>query len=733
MAEQNTSKNQQFLQQLERQRLNKPCNRIIDLRGKVAGECQAYTFGGKTHYLDDRAYLLAKQLLDHFNGRYTFGVYEAVLKALKSLSLKSNIHHDNITGQTESEVKLLPFDSQLQRKEPRIIFATPVEIRIADMLYHATTINITSSAISVSLKRCYTLDKGDEVTASLLTLASEDNSSLLSKIAYSILKIDHNDLHTQLILVRNRHDNNEVSQWLDRWSQEHSSAEYLDIDNELFNLTTHYFLRLYHRTLNSALFWLNSQDQAKPIKAFQMTDLAEKIFKSHQFEDKFDLSLLPFQQVITEQCDFLLLLSSDNNIHRRYLARRDNNEQVAHLLNWHSQQKNSRVLLLQTNNTAIDQVHFEAEINTIENTDIDYAAKLKQRLADISSAITVSDISNSCQHLGQAEHKDEPEAFTTQWAGEQTLPLTLRHHIQRDDKRFFIKTNVHLHTSKDKKTYDVTTTDVSNNGASLDLIGRVNLTVGTPVKIDFVRWQSQTKKVNLSKLPFIVKSNKFSDGISHIGLERDIAVCSREVNKFFIRTLENNKEQLVENNLDIFTSQETKIFSALLAQEQTTIPFFLSLDKDNQRRLQAVATSEQNQAHKPQLWSALQEHVVAMSQLLTELPARPDSSASFGLYCYLDHAGQWKIQADYAFTSAAQKSLFINQAKRYEHYHFYHCTLTPINAHLVEQESDLMQKLVQLRSYKPHKVKQARDALHSLFAVGELIDITDIIKANYCH
>ncbi|MDH5358835.1 MAG: PilZ domain-containing protein, partial [Gammaproteobacteria bacterium] len=80
------TRNQAFLQNLERQRLKKPCGRIIDLRGKVVGECQAYTFGGLTHYLDDRGYLLVKQLLDRANGQYTNGVYEALFKALKSLS-----------------------------------------------------------------------------------------------------------------------------------------------------------------------------------------------------------------------------------------------------------------------------------------------------------------------------------------------------------------------------------------------------------------------------------------------------------------------------------------------------------------------------------------------------------------------------------------------------------------------------------------------------------------------
>ena len=73
-------KNRAFLDYLERQRLNKPSSLTIDLRNKVAGECQPYLFGGVTHYLDDRGYLLAKRLLERFDGRYTIGVYELLFK-----------------------------------------------------------------------------------------------------------------------------------------------------------------------------------------------------------------------------------------------------------------------------------------------------------------------------------------------------------------------------------------------------------------------------------------------------------------------------------------------------------------------------------------------------------------------------------------------------------------------------------------------------------------------------
>lgn len=734
MAEKNTSKNQQFLQQFERQRLNKPCNRIIDLRGKVAGECQAYTFGGKTHYLDDRAYLLAKQLLDRFNNRYTFGVYESLLKALKSLpttSPSSSNDKDNKTllSRDKNHVQLLPFDQQLQRKEPRIIFASPVEIRIADVLYHGTTMDITTSSISVSLKRTYTLDQDDEISVSFIELASEP--LLLSKVPYKILRINHDERRTQLILIRKRQDNNAVSQCLDTWSQLHNSAEYLDLNNELFNLATHYYLRLYCCSLTSSLFWLSNNDDVDSIKAFHQSDIAQEALQSLcQQNQNVDFSFLPFEQIMTERCDFLLLISTQETP-KHYIARRDDSRAIAHLFNWHSHQHNSQILLLQNCDKSISLEDFEPEINLVADTDLDYAHSLKQRLADISLLATVTNISNSCQHFDHIIPSDEPQLMQQHWQGHIPQPTSFQHHIQRNNQRFSIRTNIHLQLSDYDEIFEITTTDVSEEGLSFSLPRHISLKVGSRVKIDFVRWQSQTKKVKLKELPYIVRNNQFHSGISHFGLEREIYACPQNINTFFATTIEHNKEKLIENNADVFISQETKIFTSLLGLHLTAIPFYLAIDSDNQRIVQAVSTGARNNANNEQLWQTMQRQVTAMSRVLNELPDTQDSSISFGLYSYQDTMGSWHIQADYALETSAQKSMFINQALRNEHYLFYHCSLIPIKPALLKQEEDLNQQLSQLRPHSPHKVKQIRETLHSLFAVGELIDISDIIKANY--
>ncbi len=51
----NYSPSQRLLIKMELHRLNTPCKRHIDLRGKVDGICRAYQFNTMTHWLDDVA------------------------------------------------------------------------------------------------------------------------------------------------------------------------------------------------------------------------------------------------------------------------------------------------------------------------------------------------------------------------------------------------------------------------------------------------------------------------------------------------------------------------------------------------------------------------------------------------------------------------------------------------------------------------------------------------------
>ncbi len=513
------SRNQAFLEQHERQRLSKLCNRAIDLRGKVAGECQAYQFGDKTHYLDDRGYLIAKQLLERFNGRYTFGVYETVLKALKQLSANDKTatekELDFILSRSRSEVQFIPFSGQLHRKESRIIFATPVALHVDDVLYHGATMDITSSAISIALKRVSTLEKGDSVLVDFSDLCEHPKLQLLTNIPYSVLAIEHDNLRTRLVLLRNRKDDDEVTQQLDLWCQQHHSPDYLDLDNELFNLACSFYQHLYCRTLTSPQFWLNPNDSQDPIKAFQLVPTAESTLAPFRKEGNSDISLLPFSEIMTEQCDFILQISSQE-VH---IARRDDVSQVASLLDNHLNQESSYIFLLRTQKTDINVLDFKHEIALIAEDTIEYANNLEKRLNDIALIMSVTNITSCCTMLEKSS-AESVIAIALSWQGKSITPSDFKHAISREEARYLIHTPIQMLANDSK--FKATTIDVSTSGLALNLPGNISLSLGSRVSIDFIRWQQQTSSsVRPTKLTYLVRSCHFWNGETHIGLERD--------------------------------------------------------------------------------------------------------------------------------------------------------------------------------------------------------------------
>ncbi|MFW5447119.1 MAG: PilZ domain-containing protein [Methylophagaceae bacterium] len=721
------SRNQAFLEQHERQRLSKLCNRTIDLRGKVPGECQAYQFGGKTHYLDDRAYLIAKQLLERFNGRYTFGVYETVLKALKELSAKDKSAAEKelefILSRSRSEVQLIPFSGQLQRNESRIIFATPVGINVADVSYHGATMDITSSAISIALKRVSTLEKGDKVLVSFSELAAQPELKLLTNISYSVLAIEHDNLRTRLVLLRGRKDDEAVTQQLDLWCQQHHSPEYLDLDNELFNLACSYYQHLYCRTLTSPQFWLDPNDSQYPIKAFQLVPTSESTLDPFRKEGNIDLSLLPFNEIITEQCDLLLQISSQE-VH---IAHRDDVSQVASLLDTHLSQESSHVFLLRTQKIDVNVLDFEHEISLIAEDALEYADNLEKRLNGIGLITSVTNISSCCTMLDQSS-AESVIAIAAPWQGGKSItPSDFKHTINREKSRYLIHTSIQMLANGIK--FKTTTDDVSTSGLSLNIPGNITLALGSRVSIDFVRWQQQTSSVKLTKLTYHVRRCRFWDGETHIGLERDKMTATSSVNQFFMSTIKRSKAQLSKDNQDTIISQESEIFGGLLGRHLSTIPFYLAMDDDNKRILQAVVST--HNSHTNTLWLAFQNLVTMMSALLNSLPDSTTDSIHFGIYCYQDNASNWQVATDHSFHSTSEKSLFINRALANKEHYFFHCRLCPIKFTWFDQEAELTRQLLELRNHSPHKVKQIKSIFLSLFAVGELTDITDIISANY--
>ncbi|HBX61053.1 MAG TPA: hypothetical protein DEG65_13870, partial [Methylophaga sp.] len=130
----------------------------------MTGECQPYEFGGINHYLDDRSYLILKQLVDRMGGHYTVGVYEGLMQAVRQFQQQAQ--QQQTTPIEDDGVLLIRLDQPVRRQAPRMLLTLPVTIQVGELSYHAMTLDVSIDAIRVSMKHVAALEKNDTVNVS---------------------------------------------------------------------------------------------------------------------------------------------------------------------------------------------------------------------------------------------------------------------------------------------------------------------------------------------------------------------------------------------------------------------------------------------------------------------------------------------------------------------------------------------------------------------------------------
>jgi hypothetical protein len=731
MAE-TSARNEAFLKQLERQRLSKPCIRTIDLRGKVPGECQTYEFGGKRHYLDDRAYLLVKQLLQRFDGRYTVGVYEGLQKALKKLSEINNdtsiTEEDKpILFRDKNRVQFMRFDEEVRRKEPRLTVVTPVQISIGDVIYHGSTIDITTSAIRVALKRAFTLNSGVEVSVNLSEVTEKSGIEAFSKVKYKILRANHDELRTQLVLLRNRHDDPQITQWLDNWITRKQAPIHMDLNNDLYNLSNRIYARLFTENISKPLIWLTPEGK---IHTLHLSVSASQHLSAIKNDDGvFEFAKLALHQIPLNSKQTVLALSNEGY----RLADSQDQEQLKQLFAWKAQKKEGYLLLLNQSVLKLDEKtlkKFSEELDALNTYSADYADTFKHSVLQQPRVFSVTDISQ-CAYLTDV-HSSPAELlrFETLEELKAPMPSVIRQFIERKVERYAIKTDIRLRI--EGKIYNLKTNDASETGIGVTIPEYLDVIPETRANIDFSRWQDMAKNIRLREIQFRVKYISYWQGETILGLERETRACAASVNTFFADVINLNKEKLSLQSEHLRIAPESIIFSHLISPELTTTPFYLTMDDANVRIIQAVAsTANNNAANKKGHWNAMQRQLRSLWDQAKLFADKPDNTLNFTLYSYLNSQQEWQIKQEIDFTSAAEKTLFINQALMSPEHYFYHGSLTSLKTEQVTQQKDLYDKLMELRTHSQHKVKQIRQVFHTMFAIGEFTDITDIIRAAY--
>lgn len=159
--------------------LASPCNRQVDLRKRVIGEVQVYTYRGQVHYMDSIAIRIFEDGLERYKGVFTEDTYRRIHQAEnnirvvqakeKSLALEAKRKGISLThGQTHSEqihrniaelkqeqsieVPYFTFGRYIGRSEERMNYAAPLMVTIGNKTFPAVTSDISVSGTRIRLK-----------------------------------------------------------------------------------------------------------------------------------------------------------------------------------------------------------------------------------------------------------------------------------------------------------------------------------------------------------------------------------------------------------------------------------------------------------------------------------------------------------------------------------------------------------------------------------------------------
>lgn len=187
-----------LLVKMELNRLMTPCNRSIDLRGRVTGECREYKLNGITHWFDDVAFNEYQRCLKKY-GAYTDGVWLALYNTRNNFRV---MREKGLDYPREQELEERPFEVEaihlgydLKRKENRLKINSQVEITLPDgQKIHGTTNDISPSGARFKAPSAFEYGLGDVIEVRFTELVKKlDLDSSSYAVAYRILGIDDID------------------------------------------------------------------------------------------------------------------------------------------------------------------------------------------------------------------------------------------------------------------------------------------------------------------------------------------------------------------------------------------------------------------------------------------------------------------------------------------------------------------------------------------------------------
>ncbi|MCL2917597.1 PilZ domain-containing protein [Shewanella litorisediminis] len=754
------SNSTRFLLKMELNRLGAECTRLIDLRDKSELPCEELRVGRQTHFLDEPAKQIFQQTIALYQGKYTLGVYEAVMNAHRKRRQKSQ-DNPSAVSPAESQPFTVPgivLGNYFSRTEERMNYSMKILVSQpgrGELPGITADLSVGGARIRLPSRHPFSLDIPLKVK--LVELSQEFYyEDLQQGVDYQIVSAEGNGEFTWMRLKR-LGGSEGLSEMLANLIRGYKFRYKVDINDVLVTATGLGFERHYLPHLPHLPLFLDCRGDKPRLSHLLLSPDNQAIV--HYFQDENDVSQL--EGMLTPGRLAMALRYVDDADHRTFfcfthnangklffysatLAELKHRKERELFFGFGAGKPSWRVFKL-TMDTIDHGKRYKSSV--IPGDAENYSALTEQQLASFSHVMQLMDLTHEPARLQYQGWYNNGNANALKVYGQKKAPqssikqVSLEFSERRREARFAFKTLVEIQQGGVK--VQGLSNDISSRGLQVVLDNASAFEEGKPVTLSLPKLQAIAGKSRLTGLPYrLVKSRK--DGmVLHL-----TAIIGHEVHagvEFLNKLIVHNREkltQLSENNSDI--KELSDGLKNLVMRKLYGVPFFIEKTAKTQvvsflgtsvqghditDMFAALSSEPQHYNLAPLLGNGMLKQAV-LDPIRT---LRPNDEMSYvELFVQVIRQSRGGILLKFVPSvelGAAEAQLsFINQSNQVGKFMairlYRGATGKPDN-------SCIRRELEYIHVHAQHKAKQLEEQLWRIVGVGELLDVTDEVVLRF--
>ncbi|MDF2178008.1 PilZ domain-containing protein [Aliiglaciecola sp. CAU 1673] len=780
----NLPKPKRFLLKMELKRQAKPCLRPIDLRGTVDGQCQPYEFEGITHHLDDVAIEVFERQVRSF-GHYTLGVYEAVtntennFRVMHQKALEQGTDIDTISGLHSSAEEsperryltpTIKLGSVLQRNEERMNFVAPLELftELKESV-HATSIDISVGGLKVKAPKRHLFKPGEKVSVHFRGLEQDYGLKRGEVVHYVIADIDRSRDEQRISLKRLFEQGQQnLDSFLERFIQGNKRRYKVNMENTIEAIRIKGYEQYYVPQITSLPVFIEAQGDKLHPKFVMTNDCNPRTLHFwHDEEGEQRLGYLLSQERLarwskqlphlTETYLFVFTHSSQDHTYFYSASLEELAEQRklhSTYLAYGSRKASWRVYKMQMTPMHPDQCHDPLSLpdnvgEHIKRLNQPPSARLLSNLKALKYIVLLTDITNHWNTQTYQKHKLVKQQLTALHVfchprnrpPEMIMPYRFRYQELRHETRYTLRTPVLLYQGGSE--LEAITEDISPSGLRLELKHPFPSSEGGRLEVSLPKLQALGRKYQLQSLPYRVMRVSPDKTVLHLMLldER----LEKQTREFFEALIKQNRASLKptgsredltgigEALRNIYTANLLNIGLFIRKNGIELVPENISVPPSDHPLLPLISHLNQpDHFNLYALYSAHAEGRSLMEKTLKSLRTH-DKPVSLEIWVAFNPRQQEirkaiQVRLPEQFENEAQRRDFIGTAMGGGKFIAMRVFISRTGR---PDTSFLHAELNYVGVYAVHKAKSMEEELWAVYAMADLLDITNEVMFRY--